>query len=76
VRVTNALAKGRLKERVSVNMQGEFRELGDTLDKLSETLNLIIDDSNAVLTAFQQSDFKRQINIHGQGDFGRPFLSG
>ena len=45
--------KGELKERVNVEVQGEFRELGDTLDKFSETLNRIIDDSNAVLTAFQ-----------------------
>ena len=50
-------------------MQGECRELGDTLDKFSETLNIIIDDSNAVLTAFQNNDFKREISVHGQGDF-------
>ncbi|HET8686603.1 MAG TPA: histidine kinase dimerization/phosphoacceptor domain -containing protein, partial [Methanosarcina sp.] len=69
IRVTDALAKGELKERVNVDVQGEFRELGNTLDKFSETLNSIIDDSNAVLTAFQQNDFKRQISVHGQGDF-------
>ena len=42
-------------------MSGEFRELEDTLDKFSETLNMIIDDSNAVLKAFQHNNFKRPI---------------
>ncbi|MGB9928871.1 MAG: cache domain-containing protein, partial [Methanosarcina sp.] len=42
MRVTNALAEGKLKERVAVDVQGEFKELGDTLDNFSETLNLII----------------------------------
>ena len=69
MRVTNALAQGKLKERVNVDVQGEFRELEDTLDKFSETLNMIIDDSNAVLTAFQHNDFKRPIRVQGQGDF-------
>ncbi len=70
MRVTNALAKGgELKERVNVDVQGEFRELEDTLDKFSETLNMIIDDSNAVLKAFQHNNFKRPIQVKGQGDF-------
>jgi PAS domain S-box-containing protein len=69
MRVTNALAQGKLKERVNVDVQGEFRELEDTLDKFSETLNMIIDDSTAVLTAFQHNDFKRSIRVQGQGDF-------
>ncbi|WP_440948911.1 cache domain-containing protein [Methanosarcina sp. T3] len=60
MRVTNVFAEGKLTERIKVDMQGEFKELGDTLDSFSETLNLIIDDSSTVLTAFQHNDFKRQ----------------
>ncbi|MCM1987782.1 histidine kinase dimerization/phosphoacceptor domain -containing protein [Methanococcoides seepicolus] len=69
MRVTNELAKGELQTRVATDLKGEFKHIGDTLDSFATKLNAIIDESNAVLTAFQNEDFTRKIKLKGEGDF-------
>ncbi|WP_094227646.1 PAS domain S-box protein [Methanolobus psychrotolerans] len=69
IRVTNALAKGELETRNKLELKGEFKHLGDTLDNFAESLNNIIADSNIVLTAIQNENFSRSVWVHGEGDF-------
>ncbi|MDA0524193.1 histidine kinase dimerization/phosphoacceptor domain -containing protein [Methanococcoides alaskense] len=69
MRVTNELAKGELQTRVATDLKGEFKHIGDTLDSFATMINAIIDESNAVLTAFQNEDFTRKIKLKGEGDF-------
>jgi two-component sensor histidine kinase len=69
IRVTNALAKGQLDTRSKLDVQGEFRQLADTLDNFAESLDTMIKDSNSVLTAVQNNDYSHNIQVHGEGDF-------
>ncbi|WP_370572400.1 PAS domain S-box protein, partial [Methanomethylovorans sp.] len=68
MRVTNALAKGELKTRIQLELKGEFKQAGDTLDNFAEYLDSIVDDSNNVLTAIQNNDFSRSVRVQGEGD--------
>ncbi|WP_370575901.1 PAS domain S-box protein [Methanomethylovorans sp.] len=68
MRVTNALAKGELKTRIKLNLKGEFKQAGDTLDNFAQYLDSIVDDSNNVLTAIQNNDFSRPVRVQGEGD--------
>lgn len=68
MRVTNALAKGELKTRIQLNLKGEFKQAGDTLDNFAEYLDNIVDDSNSVLTSIQNNDFSRPVRVQGEGD--------
>jgi PAS domain S-box-containing protein len=68
MRVTNALAKGELKTRIQLDLKGEFKQAGDTLDNFAAYLDKIVEDSNSVLTAIQNNDFSRPVSVHGEGD--------
>lgn len=68
MRVTNALAKGELKTRIKLNLKGEFKQAGDTLDNFAQYLDSIVDDYNNVLTAIQNNDFSRPVRVQGEGD--------
>ena len=70
IRVSNALAEGELDTRVEMDVRGEFKEFGDTLDNFAIELNNIIKDVNAVLDTIQNENFSRQVQVHGDGDFG------
>jgi PAS domain S-box-containing protein len=69
IRVTNALAKGELETRTELELKGEFKQFGDTLDDFAQALDNIIADSNVVLTAIQNNNFSRGVWVHGEGDF-------
>jgi PAS domain S-box-containing protein len=68
MRVTNALAKGQLKTRIQLDLKGEFKQAGDTLENFAEYLYSIVDDSNSVLTAIQNNDFSKPVRVQGEGD--------
>ena len=68
MRVTNYLAKGELKTRIQLDLKGEFKQAGDTLDNFAQYLDSIVDDSNSVLTAIQNNDFSRPVSVQGEGD--------
>ena len=69
IRLANALAEGNLSERSNLDVKGELKQFADTLDNLAESLDIIIKDSNMVLTAVQNNDFSRKVEVYGEGDF-------
>ncbi len=68
IRVAEQLSKGDLKTRFEGEYAGEFRKLADSMNVFAKVLDLIINDSNQVLSAMKEEDFSRDLRVHGHGD--------
>ncbi len=68
-RVVTAYAEGDLNTRVTIDTQGDFKELSDTLDSFGDSLKSIIDDSCEVLNSISSKDLTRKVQVQGVGDF-------
>ncbi|NPE30977.1 HAMP domain-containing protein [Methanococcoides sp. SA1] len=68
IRVAEQLSKGDLKTRFEGEYAGEFRKLADSMNVFAKVLDLIINDSNQVLSAMKEKDFTRDLRVHGHGD--------
>ncbi|MGJ4733291.1 methyl-accepting chemotaxis protein [Leptospira levettii] len=68
--VVDQAGKGNLKLRVNLeNKQGFAKDLGNSINLLSDTSSNIIDDVNHVLIAMADGDLTQRVSSHYLGDF-------
>ena len=67
----NMLAQANLNYRIDNNFKGVYKEIGDTINSVAESLEVYISDINNVLKALAQKDLTISSSIEYKGDFSQ-----
>lgn len=69
VRIVNAYAAGELDARVTIEAQGEFRELGETLDRFGDDLQAIVSEAERIAEKAAEGDLTARAEIELKGEY-------